>query len=66
MTAVGKLVKKKRRDRYIQKEKQYTKQYKNTDYTNLKTKIQNKQTNIQKKTFKKHKPNNQQITKRSK
>ena len=29
----------------MQKEKQYTKQYKNTEYTKWKTKIQNKKTN---------------------
>ena len=33
MAAVGKLVQKKERDSYIQKEKQYTEQY-NTEYTN--------------------------------
>ena len=33
VAVVGKLVKKYERDSYIQKEKQYTKQYKNTEYT---------------------------------
>ena len=38
MAVVGKLVKrKKERDSYIQEEKQYTKQYKNREYTKLKT-----------------------------
>jgi len=40
VAAVGKLVQKWERDGYIQKEKQYTKQYNNTKYT----KIENKHT----------------------
>jgi hypothetical protein len=33
LAAVGKLVQKYQTDRNVQKEKQYTKQYKNTEYT---------------------------------
>ena len=33
VTVVGRLVQKSERDSYIRNEKQYTKQYKNTEYT---------------------------------
>ena len=33
VAVIGKLIQKKEIDSYIQKEKQYTKQYKSTDYT---------------------------------
>ena len=46
VAVVGKLVRKEERDSYIQKEKQYTKQYENTEYTKEKTNIQNKKTSI--------------------
>jgi hypothetical protein len=46
VAVVGRLVQKQERDSYIQKEKQYTKQYKNTEYTHPTTNIQNKKTNI--------------------
>jgi len=41
VTVVGELVKKIKKQLY-KKEKQYTKQYKNTEYTKLKTNMQNK------------------------
>jgi hypothetical protein len=44
-TMVCKLVQKQERDSYIQKENQYTKQYKNTEYKNIEN-IQYKKTNI--------------------
>ena len=46
VAVVGKLVQKYERDSNIQKEKQYTKHYKNTEYTKQKTNIRNKKTNI--------------------
>ena len=41
-----KLYKNSERDSYVQKEKQYTKQYKSTEYTKYKTNIRNKKTDI--------------------
>ena len=46
VAVVGKLVQKQERNSYKQNEKQYAKQYKNTEYTKCKTNIQNKKTNI--------------------
>jgi hypothetical protein len=47
IAVVGKLIQKYERDSYIQKDKQYTKQYKNAEYAKEKN-IQSKKTNIKK------------------
>ena len=46
VAVVSKLVQKQKQDNYIYEEKQYTKQYKNTNTQNRKENIQNKGKNI--------------------
>jgi len=46
VAVISTLVQKLERDSYIQKEKEYTKQYKNTEYTKYKTNIKNTKTII--------------------
>jgi len=67
LALVGRLVQKQERDSYIQREKQYTKQYKNNTETQNREnrqKIQIK--NKHKKNIKRQKSSNLRITQRSK